>query len=296
MIEATPPTRPSEQASQAAGGLAVASLVLGLIAFGLAFAVLPAVLCGPLAVLFGAVVLMRRRGRSPAFAGWGLGLGAVGFLVALGLLGFLLVLHQGFDDWPTPDLGPEPHAAVGTRVEDFTVTTIDGDEVRLADLRGRPVLIDVWATWCGPCRREVPHLKALRELVTERDLVILGVSDEAAATVRTFAAEHGVNYPLATADVGALPAPMSGVASLPTKFVLDAHGIVRAVRTGGLDEEGLHALVAGAVGPACDCGGESCTCPAHLPGGAAECERDDADGDSPESSPEDAGEPTGKVV
>jgi thiol-disulfide isomerase/thioredoxin len=109
-------------------------------------------------------------------------------------------------------------------VAPFTVTDIDGRTLESADWRGKVVLVNFWATWCLPCRVEIPELVALQEEYHDR-LVILGISEdqESADFVRKFGAERHVNYPLVM-STPELRARFPGIVALPTTFVLDPEG------------------------------------------------------------------------
>ena len=107
-------------------------------------------------------------------------------------------------------------------VGDFTVRTLDGQTISSSSLRGKVTVINFWATWCGPCRAEIPDLVALQEKYRDR-LQIIGISQDEAPpeTVKRFAAEHRVNYPIAmmTAE---LEKRFPGIVALPTSYILDA--------------------------------------------------------------------------
>ena len=80
---------------------------------------------------------------------------------------------------------------------DFELETLNGARFRLSDLRGHPVVVNLWASWCGPCRREVPELIRLQERFREQGLIIVGVNiEESRADASGFAEEFGINYPL----------------------------------------------------------------------------------------------------
>ena len=80
---------------------------------------------------------------------------------------------------------------------DFVLQDVDGNEVRLADFRGRPVVVNFWATWCGPCKTEVPWFVEFAEKYKDQNLAILGVSvDDPVEDIRAFAKEYDVNYPM----------------------------------------------------------------------------------------------------
>jgi thiol-disulfide isomerase/thioredoxin len=108
----------------------------------------------------------------------------------------------------------------------FSLRTIKGQTVSSADLRGKVTIVNFWATWCGPCRTEIPDLVALQERY--RDYVqVIGISEDEGAPdmVQRFADEHAINYPvaMATDDIREV---FPGVVALPTSFVLDREGLL----------------------------------------------------------------------
>ncbi|MHB9025175.1 MAG: TlpA family protein disulfide reductase [Armatimonadota bacterium] len=124
------------------------------------------------------------------------------------------------------------HSATGKgpskKPVEFTLTDVNGKKVKLSDYRGKVVVMDVWATWCGYCVREIPDLIQMQEKATKdkKPLQILGVSvDRDRSVVKGFAAEHKMNYPVLYGEDKALK-PFGEVYGLPTKFIIDKKGIV----------------------------------------------------------------------
>jgi thiol-disulfide isomerase/thioredoxin len=103
----------------------------------------------------------------------------------------------------------------------FTVRDLDGREISPASLRGKVVIVNFWATWCGPCRAEIPDLVALQEKYKDT-LQVIGISEDEAGVdvVKRFAAEHKINYPIAmtTPEIEKM---YPGISALPTSFILD---------------------------------------------------------------------------
>jgi len=122
-----------------------------------------------------------------------------------------------------------------------------GARLDLASLQGKPVILDFWATWCGPCRMEAPILDRVAHRYKDRGLVVVGVNTaDAPGRAGPFAAKLNLSYPIvfdATKDVG----DAYGVESLPTLVVIGRDGQVKAVRTGLVDEASLEALIAKAL-------------------------------------------------
>lgn len=123
---------------------------------------------------------------------------------------------------------PAPPGAVGSAAPDYTARTLDGDSISLAALRGHAVLLNVWATWCPPCRKEMPDLQALHEEFAPRGLRVIGVSIDAAGAddvVREFLGEYGITYEIARDPderiTSLFPAP-----GVPITVLIDAEGTV----------------------------------------------------------------------
>ena len=118
---------------------------------------------------------------------------------------------------------------------DFTLTDLKGKHWTLRDLRGQVVLVNFWATWCPPCRKEMPDLEALNQQWGQRGLVILAISDEEAAKVEPFIAEHKITYPILL-DPGRKVNDLFQVEGIPKTFVYDRNGNLAAqaidMRTG----------------------------------------------------------------
>ena len=110
------------------------------------------------------------------------------------------------------------------KLPDFSIQDINGKTISPADWAGKVVLINFWATWCGPCRSEIPELIAFQEHYADQ-LVIVGLSvDEGSpADVKKFASEAGMNYTVAIADM-ALQKAFGGVSAVPATFIVNSEG------------------------------------------------------------------------
>jgi len=135
---------------------------------------------------------------------------------------------------------------IGKKSPDFSLETLDGDFVSLHELQGKPVVLDIWATWCPPCRAEIPHFIELRNAYPNSELAILGVSREKRATVESFVRKMEVNYPIAVKED--LPAPFGAVSAIPTTFFIDEKGYIKEVFQGYRDYETLRKAVVGIDG------------------------------------------------
>ena len=110
---------------------------------------------------------------------------------------------------------------------DFTLTGLDGKSWNLRQLSGKVVLVNFWATWCPPCRKEMPDLDAIYKKLRDKGLVILAISDEDRATVASFLAEHNVSYPVLL-DPGRKVNDQFIVRGIPKTFVYDRSGHLAA--------------------------------------------------------------------
>ena len=106
---------------------------------------------------------------------------------------------------------------------DFTLTELDGKKWTLKEQRGKVVLLNFWATWCPPCRKEMPDLETLYKQFKDQGLVILAISDEDADKVRPFIAEQKVTYPILL-DPGRRVNELFQIEGIPKTFVYDRNG------------------------------------------------------------------------
>ena len=106
---------------------------------------------------------------------------------------------------------------------DLTLPDLDGKEWNLHSLHGKVVLVNFWATWCPPCRKEIPDLEALYARYQKEGLVILGISDEEASKVAPFVQEHNITYPILL-DKGRRVNDLFAVGGIPKSFVYDRDG------------------------------------------------------------------------
>jgi len=106
---------------------------------------------------------------------------------------------------------------------DFTLKDLSGKTWTLSQLRGKVVLVNFWATWCPPCRKEMPDLEALYERFNSKGLVVLGISDDDAEKVASFVSERNITFPVLF-DSGHKVSGMFVVEGLPMSFVYDREG------------------------------------------------------------------------
>lgn len=137
-----------------------------------------------------------------------------------------------------------PSHAGELKAPPFSVKSIEGRVVRLADLRNKPVILDFWATWCGPCRNSMPHLNDIQARYGTRGLTVIGLSvdENGPAPVKRFALQTGMKFTVAMANDDVLDA-YGPIRSIPTTFFINRKGeVVRRV-IGFIDPETLDGYV-----------------------------------------------------
>jgi len=130
---------------------------------------------------------------------------------------------------------------VGNRAPDFTLRSLDGSSVRLSDLRGKPVVINFWASWCPPCKEEMPAFQKAYERYRSEGVVFLGVDyREDAATVQRFVQQNGYGWTFLLDSDGQV-ARSYQVTGVPETYFIDRNGIVRDSQIGPLTPSMLDA-------------------------------------------------------
>ena len=146
-------------------------------------------------------------------------------------------------------LPQEQHAMLtGLAAADFQLKSVSGEPVRLSDLRGSVVVLDFWATWCGPCREELPIVEKLRTEFAGK-VQFLGINDEDRGTVAGFLKKH--DYQLSVLMDGRKDVHRQyGIRSIPQLFVIDREGVIRQHYVGGRSEDALRKAIEAALGEA----------------------------------------------
>ncbi len=134
--------------------------------------------------------------------------------------------------------------STGSDVPAVTLDMLDGGAVPLASLKGRVVLVNFWATWCPPCRAEMPGIEAVYEAKRADGFTVVGIStdEKPRPKVAEFLRDHGIAYPVAMATSEAVAA-FGGVSSLPTSYLIDRRGRVRYTVRGMFAGPALRAAV-----------------------------------------------------
>ena len=184
-------------------------------------------------------MVVERRGRSPARIALA---ASVAILVLATLLLVLRVPLGGASD-KGDSIAVKGHPLLGEPAPDIDLRTLDRQRVTLSSLRGRPVLVNFWASWCIPCRDEFPLMVAASSDHAADGLAILGViHDDDPERARAFAGEYGATWPMLDDADDVAWRDYLGV-GLPTSFFVDADGTIRAFSLGGFTKAGLEAML-----------------------------------------------------
>jgi thiol-disulfide isomerase/thioredoxin len=162
-------------------------------------------------------------------------------LLFLSLAGLVLA---GCNQHPASSLQPRQAVIaageIGSHLPEFSVKDLQGREISSADLRGKVVLVDFWATWCQPCKKEMPGYQKLLNLYGSRGFAVIGFKFDTMMDMEDpaqFAKKIGVRYPLAVAPDG-LKQKFGGIEGLPTTMLYDRQGILRK-KTVGFEYTGV---------------------------------------------------------
>lgn len=136
----------------------------------------------------------------------------------------------------------------GDLAPDFELTTSDGRQAKLSDYRGRKVILNFWATWCPPCKAEIPELEKFYSEFKDKNTVILGVdmtqNEKSPESVSIFAGTNKITYPVLLDKDGAVNQTYQ-VSAIPTSYIIDEKGVIRNKLFGPMDYETMKNIIAG---------------------------------------------------
>jgi cytochrome c biogenesis protein CcmG/thiol:disulfide interchange protein DsbE len=160
-------------------------------------------------------------------------------VVAVALLG---LLFWGMRRGPSSELGSA--VPMNRPAPQFTVTTIDGKQLTLADLRGKTVVLNVWASWCEPCRDEAGELNHSYATYKDRDVVFVGIAwNDNDGEVRKFVSQYKVPYAIALDPEGKIAIDL-GITGVPETFVIDPQGQLKQKWLGPITSAQLNGMLA----------------------------------------------------
>ena len=128
---------------------------------------------------------------------------------------------------------------VGEAAPDFTLVDLEGNQVTLSDFRGKTVFVNFWATWCPPCRAEMPEIEAIYQEYKDKGVVVIGVDIlESEDVVRQFVEQGGYNWTFVL-DTSGEVAGNYKVTAIPISFFIDREGIIQAVNIGAMTKRAM---------------------------------------------------------
>lgn len=134
----------------------------------------------------------------------------------------------------------EPRAVVGKPAPDFEMTMLDGSKTRLADLKGQVVVLNFWATWCVPCRKELPTLDGYYALQRQHGLSVFAITTQDSAPLGQLKKLFAV---MRMPSARRIKGPYGPLGAVPTNFVIDRAGVLRYARAGAFELEQLNAIL-----------------------------------------------------
>lgn len=170
----------------------------------------------------------------------------IAILVLLGLIGWGVYDYfdkaeakkQSAEEAAVEDVSIPIGLKVGNRAPNFTLQNLDGEEVKLSDYRGKTVLLNFWASWCPPCRIEMPHMEKFYANYASKDAVVLAVNmthlEDGQENVKGFLEDFGLTFPHALDMTGRITDQYQVIA-YPTTYVLDAKGVITQRFQGAID-------------------------------------------------------------
>ena len=156
-------------------------------------------------------------------------------LVILAVAGFMALLWGGLTR-REPLTGASGAARVNRPAEDFTLPLFSGGNITLSSLRGKPVVINFWASWCPPCREEAPVLEEVWRRYADEGVSFIGVDiQDAEADARAYIEEFGITYPNGP-DIGGKITIDYGVSGIPVTFFVNREGLIVSRWVGAINE------------------------------------------------------------
>ena len=164
----------------------------------------------------------------------------VAMMTSILILGEIWTFMSRVNEPSSQPPGPPPNPKAGFAAPDFTLDTLDGGPLTLAEMRGQPVVLNLWASWCLPCRSEMPAIEKAYQRYKDAGLMVIGLnmtSQDSESDVRAFVQEFGLTFPIVLDRDGSVQSRYQ-LLGLPSTYFIDQKGIIRSVVVGGPLSEG----------------------------------------------------------
>ncbi len=187
------------------------------------------------------------------------GLVVLGLLVVV-LLGLLMAIQACSMGYSTVRSGQEgsgtiglagseltPAPRIGRLAPDFTLVDLEGNLVTLSDFRGETVFLNFWATWCPPCRAEMPEMEAVYQEYKDKGVVVIGVDvQEAEEEVRQYVQQGGYSWTFVLDTTGEVTVSYK-ITGIPTSFFIDREGVIQAMNIGAMTKRDMETKLSEAM-------------------------------------------------
>ncbi|ALC92767.1 membrane-associated thiol-disulfide oxidoreductase [Bacillus sp. FJAT-18017] len=161
---------------------------------------------------------------------------------------FLLnfILNDDTTDVQTASTKTEVGLREGNIAPDFQIKTLDGADVKLSELRGKKIIVNFWATWCPPCKAEIPHMQDFYDSVDKTKVEILAINltttEKNTGSVKEFVTDKNVTFPVLLDEDGDISDQYQAI-TIPTSYLIDTKGIVRKKIVGPMDKDMMNQLI-----------------------------------------------------
>lgn len=144
------------------------------------------------------------------------------------------------------DEGKKTGVEQGELAPDFTLPSLEGESKKLSDFRGQKVIINFWATWCGPCKAEMPEMQTYYKNHKSQDFTILGVNmtdtEKSKKDIKPFAKQYGVTFPVVLDTKGKVMSTYE-VTGFPTSYFIDKQGVIQYKLVGAMNKDMVHKVI-----------------------------------------------------